>query len=172
MIFTSSKEHYTLQKNNGFCECCIMTFLKTTIRDKDNHYYKKILRLPRCGVMSFFRVRFVIVGCSRCGKGKDGEKGEEIGEKSYQTPSLFSSFFSVPLPASLHLPLRLLWLLWTRYTLGFSKAAVCLVSRKTHPAYHITNIFCLNTKSFFILIGNYMYVYIQFIIQITKLFAS
>lgn len=98
MIFTSSKEHYTLQKNNGFCECCIMTFLKTTIRDKDNHYYKKILRLPRCGVMSFFRVKFVLVGCSRCGKGKDGEKGEEIGEKSYQTPSLFSSFFSVPFP--------------------------------------------------------------------------
>lgn len=106
-------------------------------------------------------------------EGKDGETGEKIGEKRLLTPSLFSSFFSLPAPSpSLHLPLRLLWLLWTRYTLGFSKATVCLVSRKTLPAYHITNIFCPNTKIFFILIGNYTSVNIQFITQITKLLAS
>ena len=67
MIFTSSKEHWKLSKNDGFCECCIMTFLKTKIRDEDNQYYKKISWLPGCGIMRFFTVKFVIVGCGRCG---------------------------------------------------------------------------------------------------------
>lgn len=114
------------------------------------------------------------MGVAGVDKGREGwGKGrEDWGEKVADSLS-FLFLFSLPAPSpSLHLPLRLLWLLWTRYTLGFSKATVCLVSRKTLPAYHITNIFCPNTKIFFILIGYYTSVNIQFITQITKLLAS
>lgn len=144
-----------------------MTFLKTTIRDKDNHYYKKILRLPRCGVMSFFRVKFVIVGCSRCGKGKDGEKGEEIGEKSYLTPSLFcppSRLFASPTQAFVAIVNKI-------YTWIFQSCSMFGIQKNSSSISHHKYILPKYQK-FFILIGNYMYVYIQFIIEITKLFAS
>lgn len=95
MIFTSSKEHWKLSKNDGFCECCIMTFLKTTIRDEDNQFYKKISWLPGCGYCWVWQV------CIK--EGKDGEKGEKIGEKRLLTPSLFSSFFLSPLPRPLYI---------------------------------------------------------------------
>lgn len=150
MIFTSSKEHWKLSKNDGFCECCIMTFLKTTIRDEDNQYYKKISWLPGCGIMRFLGLNLLLLGVAGVDKGREGwGKGrEDWGEKVADSLS-FLFLFSLPHPSpSLHLPLRLLWLLWTRYTLGFSKATVCLVSRKTLPAYHIMNIFCLNTNFF------------------------
>ena len=90
------------------------------------------------------------MGVAGVDKGREGwGKGrEDWGEKVADSLS-FLVLFSLPAPSpSLHLPLRLLWLLWTRYTLGFSKATVCLVSRKTLPAYHIMNIFCLNTEFF------------------------
>ena len=99
MIFTSSKEHWKLSKNDGFCECCIMmTFLKTTIRDEDNQYYKKISWLPGCGIMRFFRVKFVIVGCGRCGqrKGKMGKRERRLGRKGCWLPLFSLPFFSPP----------------------------------------------------------------------------
>lgn len=148
-----------------------MTFLKTTIRDEDDHYYKKISWLPGWGIMSFFRVKFVIVGCGRCGKrkGRMGKRERRLWRKGSWLP-LFSlpppslALFTSPTQAFVAIVDKIYTWIFQSYSMFGIQKNSSSISHHEHilPKY----------QNFFILIGNYMYVYIQFITQITKLFAS
>lgn len=112
--------------------------------------------ITRMWYNEFFLFVIVIVGCGRCGKrkGRMGKRERRLERKGSWLPLFSLPFFSPPPPPSpsLHLPLRLLWLLWTRYTLGFSKATVCLVSRKK-LFQHITS------RTYFAQIPKFFYPY-------------
>ena len=133
--------------------------------------------ITRMWYNEFFLFVIVIVGCGRCGKrkGRMGKRERRLERKGSWLPLFSLPFFSPPPP--LPRPLYISHSGFCGYCgqdihLDFPKLQYVWYPEKNSSSISHHEHILPKYQNFFILIGNYMYVYIQFITQITKLFAS